>query len=131
YDPTGRAVAAVEMTNFPSGVAPACADVPPALAGDLFVNDVDGVLELVDLHHRGAVSVVASGALHGGDLTCGPDGHLYVAEADRVQEILFDGVVSAPSVDVAGREVGPFVAACALLVGTVVLLIAWRWWRVR
>src|SRR5438270_29174 len=63
YRPPGAARVGVRLGNWPGGVAPACAGVPAGLGGDLFLNDADGVLELVDPGPPSTVRVVATGGL--------------------------------------------------------------------
>jgi hypothetical protein len=126
YDRTGPAIAAVPLDDGPTGVVAACPRTPAGVAGDLFVNNVDGVLDLVDLHHRGAVSVVAARGLHGGDLTCGADGQLYVTQAGRIQRVRF-GPAAGPAAGAPGRDpVYPLVLSAALLLVTIAGLL-WVW----
>lgn len=129
--PPWHAVAAVPLADGPTGVVSACSAAPPALAGDLLVNNADGVLSLVDLHRHGAVSILASGGLHGADLACGPDGNLYVTQASRVQRMLFSGLGTGEGRagaggDPAGHAVYPLVLSGGLLAVSLVGLLSWR-----
>jgi sugar lactone lactonase YvrE len=99
YSPTGQVLASVPVAGGADGVAIAGPAADATLRGDLFVNDNDGTITMVDVHHDNTTSVVASGGSRGDFVTVGPDGFLYATQSDRVEQIqpnIFNPVVPPP-----------------------------------
>jgi sugar lactone lactonase YvrE len=99
YSPTGQSLASVPIAGGADGVAIAGSAADVALRGDLFVNDNDGTITMVDVHNNNATSVVASGGSRGDFVTVGPDGFLYATQSDGVEQIqpnIFNPVIPPP-----------------------------------
>ncbi|HEY0806486.1 MAG TPA: hypothetical protein VGD84_15545 [Pseudonocardiaceae bacterium] len=99
YSPTGQSLASLPIAGGADGVAIAGSAATAALRGDLFVNDNDGTITMVDVHNNNATSVVASGGSRGDFVTVGPDGFLYATQTDRVEQIqpnIFNPVIPPP-----------------------------------
>jgi hypothetical protein len=97
---SGTVLDHVAIAGGPDGVAIASSSATAGVAGNLFVNDNNGSITMVDVHHGDATTVVASGGSRGDFVTVGPDGFLYATQADRVEQIqpsIFVPVVTTTS----------------------------------
>jgi Peptidase family M48 len=85
--PAGTLLAAVPIPQGAVGVALVSPATHSRVAGDLFVSNDDGSIVMVNTHDHDAVSVVAAGGYRNDYLTIGPDGYLYDAKIDRVEQL--------------------------------------------
>jgi hypothetical protein len=83
----GTLLAAVPIPQGAVGVASVSPATHSRVAGDLFVSNDDGSIVMVDTRDHDAVSVVAAGGYRNDYLTIGPDGYLYDAKIDRVEQL--------------------------------------------
>ena len=83
----GTLLAVVPIPQGAVGVASVSPATRSRVAGDLFVSNDDGSIVMVNTHDHDAVSVVAAGGYRNDYLTIGPDGYLYDAKIDRVEQL--------------------------------------------
>jgi Zn-dependent protease with chaperone function len=95
----GAVITSIDVPDGPVGVALISPSLRSPVAGDLFASDNDGSLSMVDTHDGDKVSVVATAGNRDEYLTVGPDGYLYVAKADRIEQVqpAIFGKVTIPS----------------------------------
>jgi hypothetical protein len=84
---SGNLLETVPVPGDPDGIAVAAPGAPNGIGGNLFVNNNDGTLVMIDVHNGNARSVVASGGTRGDFVTVGKDGFLYLTQTDEIVQI--------------------------------------------
>ena len=126
YSAAGALVTSVQIQGDADGVALASTSAPSSIAGNLFVNNNNGTIVMVDVHHHNAQSVIASGGTRGDFVAVGPDGYLYATASDRVEQI--QPAIFAPTEEPGGggSDLWLILLLVALALLALLLLLLWR-----
>ena len=90
FNRSGTLVQSIPDTAGPDGVGIASPNTTSGainVSNNVFINNNDGSVWRVDTNNGNAISIVASGGTRGDMATVGPDGCLYVTQADRVEQL--------------------------------------------